>query len=373
MARGMTPRRLLIGAVAAVAVLAILSVPFVLKKDHSSAPAAPSAQIPSPAEERAAAEAEAEPRRRVLPPVGGIYLGVSNHSLASGESSIDSWAREHGARPRIVNWYQQWLSGEQRFRTDWALRVFRQGAVPMVTWEPWSAPKGEIHTALQPDINLQQIAGGAHDAYIRAYARTVAAFGQPVLIRLAHEMNGTWYPWGVHVNGNTPALYVKAWRHVHRLFDAAGADNVSWVWSINNIEGRPGENHDLAEYYPGPRWVDWVSTSGFNWGDAYSWSSWRTGDSLFGGTYTALSAFGKPIMISEIGTTGSGGDAYSWIGETLATLRTDYPLLRAVAFYDDVDGGGLDFRLLGPTLRAIAQPGALGHGWLQHLRLRELG
>ena len=189
----------------------------------------------------------------------------------------------------------------------------------MVTWEPWSAPQGEIHTALQPEISLQRIVDGAHDGYLRNYARTVAAYGQPVLLRLAHEMNGTWYPWGVHVNGNTPALYVQAWRHVHRIFDAAGADNVSWVWSINNLEGRPGENDDIAEYYPGPRWVDWVSTSGFNWGEAYSWSSWRAADALYGGTYAALSTFGKPIMITEIGTTGSGGDPYSWIGQTQAT------------------------------------------------------
>jgi beta-mannanase len=148
---------------------------------------------------------------------------------------------------------------------------------------------------------------------------------------------------------------------------------VSWVWSINNLEGRPGENSDISEFYPGPRWVDWVSTSGFNWGDAYSWSSWRTADSLYGATYAALSAFGKPIMISEIGTTGSGGDPRAWIGQTLRTLRTSYPLLRAVVFYDDIDGGGLDFRLQGPTARAISQPGALGHDWLQQLRLKGLG
>ena len=168
MARGMTPRRLLTGAAVAVAVVALISVPFLVNRGGTGAHPTPAAQTPSRAEQEAAAEAEAEPRRRVLPPAHGIYLGVSNYSLASGESTIDSWTGEHGARPRIVGWYQQWLSGEQRFRTDWALRVSRQGAVPMVTWEPWSAPKGEIHTALQPDIDLQRIADGDHDAYIRS-------------------------------------------------------------------------------------------------------------------------------------------------------------------------------------------------------------
>ena len=104
----------------------------------------------------------------MLPPAHGIYLGVSNFSLASGESTIDTWTGEHGARPRIVGWYQQWLSGERRFRTDWALRVSRQGAVPMVTWEPWSAPEGETTSPSSRTSTSQRIADGAHDAYIRA-------------------------------------------------------------------------------------------------------------------------------------------------------------------------------------------------------------
>jgi beta-mannanase len=193
------------------------------------------------------------------------------------------------------------------------------------------------------------------------------------MLRLMHEMNGNWYPWGVHTNGNTPADYVRAWRRVHRIFDQAGADNVSWIWSINNLERIEGEDHSVGAYYPGDRYVDWVSTSGFNWGEAYSWSSWRTADPLYRDTYRVLTGFGKPIMISEIGTTGIGGDPRAWIRQTFRTLREDYPRLRAVLWYDDVDGGGLDFRLQGQTAGALAQPGTLGRDWLQEPRFRVVG
>src|SRR5690606_5558084 len=118
--------------------------------------------------------------------------------------------------------------------------------------------------------------------------------------------------------------YVRAWRHVHRVFAAEGARNVSWIWSVNNLEGAAAEGHDIARYYPGARYVDWVSTSGFNWGSAYEWSGWRTADPLYRATYRALSRFGKPIMISEIGTTDLGGDPEGWIVDTLARLRTAY-------------------------------------------------
>lgn len=365
MERSALARRLLGLLAAAILVLAgaaAVAVPF-LVRSHDDAPRATDAYTlaPVPDPERD----PAQPILRLRPPDRGVLLGVSNFRLVSTGGAVADWTAANGARPRIVNWYQQWLSGERRFRPDWARRVARAGAVPMITWEPWRAPAGQRHTADQPDISLARIADGAFDPYIRAWARDVAAYRGAVLIRLMHEMNGSWYPWGIGVNGNTPQDYVRAWRHVHRIFDRAGARNVSWVWSVNNLERIAGVTHDIGPEYPGDRWVDWVSTSGFNWGNAYSWSTWRGADALYRGTYRRLARFGKPVMISEIGTTGVGGDARTWIRQTFARLRQAYPRLRAVLWYDDIDGGGLDFRLQGQTAGALAQPGTLGRGWLQ--------
>lgn len=363
-----------LGGLAVVAVVAgVLAVPFLVASDHPASPAQISEQdVTAPVADPERPPA-AEPMRALVAPGSGVLLGVSNFRLVSRSGAIAEWAEANGPDPRIVNWFQQWLTGERRFRPDWAHRVARAGSVPMITWEPWSAPEGEKHVAIQPGINLARIADGAYDGYIRAWARDVAAYKGPVMIRLMHEMNGGWYPWGVAVNGNSPALYVKAWRHVHRIFDGAGARNVSWIWSINNLERIAGEDHDIDAYYPGDDWVDWVSTSGFNWGTAYSWSSWRTAEPLYRDTYRQLVRFGKPIMISEIGTTGEGGDARTWIRQTFQSLRADFPKLRAVLWYDDIDGGGLDFRLQGQTAGALRQPGTLGSGWLREPRYRVVG
>jgi beta-mannanase len=358
----------IVGILGVAAAAAVLAVPFLAgSKDAPALSAAAQEQlvtVPVPDPERN----PQDPVRRVLAPEHGVYLGVSNFTLVADTGAVAAWTEANGPHPRIVNWFQQWLSGERRFRPDWARRVARAGAVPMITWEPWSAPEGVKHVAIQPDVSLARIADGSHDGYIRAWARDVAAYRGPVMIRLMHEMNGDWYPWGVTTNGNTPELYIQAWRHVHRIFDAAGARNVSWIWSINNLERIAGENHDIDAYYPGDRFVDWVSTSGFNWGNAYSWSSWRTADPLYRETYRALTRYDKPIMISEIGTTSDGGDARVWIRQTFQTLRADYPKLHAVLWYDDVDGGGLDFRLQGQIAGALSQPGTLGSGWLQEPR-----
>lgn len=347
-------------------VAAVIAVPFLVARPDGASPAragTATAPAPVPAD---------TPFGRLEPPARGVYLGVSNARLPRVPGAVQAWSQAHGARPSIVNWFQQWLSGERAFRADWAARVAAQGAVPMITWEPWYAPAGTAHTATQPNIALARIAAGRYDDYLRGFARQVAAYRGPVLVRVMHEMNGFWYPWGVRANGNRPADFVHAWRHVHRVFDSQGARNVSWVWSINNLEWPDGEGRDIRNYYPGSRYVDWVSTSGFNWGTAYKWSSWRSADQLYGSTYRALARFGKPIMISEIGTTALGGDPSAWITSTLARLRGAYPRLRAVVWYDDVDAAGLDFRLRGPTARALARRAAVGRDWLQPPRIETL-
>jgi len=364
----------LIGAAALAVVASVIALPHLAGRAEETPPTAPpiaGAALPA-ATTAGAAEPDAPsepPLQRLVPPSSGVLLGVSNPELPREAGAVDDWTAEHGVRPRIVNWFQQWLSGETRFRADWAARVAQAGALPMITWEPWSAPAGEKHNAEQPEVSLARIAAGDHDEYIRSFARQVAAYRGPVLIRLMHEMNGHWFSWGVGVNGNTATDFVAAWRHVHRIFGQEGARNVSWVWSINNLESADAEA-GVAELYPGDRWVDWVATSGFNWGDAYDWSSWRDAEAIYGSAYRALSGLGKPIMISEIGTTDIGGDAGAWIAESLAILRTSYPLVHAVLWYDDIDGGGLDFRLQGPTARALADPAATGRGWLQDPTLR---
>ncbi|MGD9694286.1 MAG: glycoside hydrolase family 26 protein [Thermoleophilia bacterium] len=364
-------RRAVLAILIVAAVGAVIAVPFLQGGDGgASTGTAPGAT--APATPAVPAVPAGTPMQRLLPPERGVYFGVSGPALPRVRGAIPRWAASHGVRPRIIGWFQQWLSGERAFRTDWALRIAEAGAVPMVTWEPWYAPAGQVHTPDQPRVRLARIAAGDFDPLIRRFARQVAAYKGPVLLRLMHEMNGNWYPWGILANGNSPRDYVRAWRHVHDLFRDEGARNVSWVWSINNLEGPASEDRQIVRYYPGARYVDWVSTSGFNWGDAYRWSSWRDADALYGGTYRALSRFGKPIMISEIGTTGIGGTPLTWIRQTMVRLRTGYPKLRAVVWYDDVDARGLDFRLRGPTLRALAGPAVVGRGWLRAPRIATL-
>jgi cellulose synthase (UDP-forming) len=273
----------------------------------------------------------------------GIYVGFTSDALPFDLSDVDRWATAT-TEPQIVHWYQQWGSGESRFRGDWLAEVAASGRIPMISWEAWAKPDGSFRSPDQDLGNMADIAAGVHDDYIDAWAEASAAYGDPILLRPFHEMNGFWYPWSVGVNDNTAADYVAGWRHVVDRFERAGAHNVSFVWSVNTLSSFEA-GRGIESYYPGDDYVDWVATSGFNWDDYDpAWSSWVTAEWVFADTYEVLAGFGKPVMFAEIGTGKNGGDEAAWVADAMDWFAS-LPELGAIVWFDRSYDGGVDFRL----------------------------
>lgn len=351
--------------IAAAVVVALVGLPWFIGRNHVADTGDPYVYVPPQVSKPdTPVTTTPAPMRRLAVPGSGAYLGIFAPELVRGQSAVRTWSAAHGVRPRMVSWFQQWVSGEKRFRTDWVEAVADAGAVPLITWEPWRKQDGlgAKQRWVQPDIAPRVIAAGRYDPYIHAWAKAAAAHRGPILIRLMHEMNGFWYPWAAHDNGNTPAEYVAAWRHVVRIFRAEGARNVDFVWSINNLEGAEGRAERIRDYYPGDAYVDWVGTSGFNWGDSYDWSSWRSATQIFHHTYHRLATFRKPVIFTEVGTVQGGGDARAWVRDALTTFR-GYPKLAAVVWYDHVDAEGNDFRLQTGQLTSLKS----GARWYRQL------
>lgn len=178
--------------------------------------------------------------------------------------------------------------------------------------------------------SLASIAAGAQDAAITAWAKGAAAWGHPFFLRLNWEMNGGWFPWGTTPsNQNTPADYVAAWRHIHDLFAAAGATNVTWVWCPNLAF--PG-SVPFAQLYPGDAYVDWVGLDGYNQ-DATSASFY----SLYLPSYKALRVIAptKPVMVCEVGSLEyAPGAKATWLSHMLAALPARFPRVKAVVYFN---------------------------------------
>lgn len=250
-----------------------------------------------------------------------IALGAYVADAPGPTDSLANYVTQVGVAPKIVMWFQSWA--EPLFYSSQMPNVASVGAIPMITWEPWD---GNPNTVAK--YAPRNIVRGDFDSYIWASARMAAAYGKPMFIRFAHEMNGWWYPWSIGMNNNTPADYIAMWRHVVSIFRQAGANNVLWVWSPNII----GKYGSFDRFYPGDSWVDWVGLDGYN----YPKAPWQSLGQLFGASYSDLSALtNKPMMIAEVSCSEVGGNKAAWIRSGLLQDVPDLlPRVRAVVWFD---------------------------------------
>jgi Glycosyl hydrolase family 26 len=282
--------------------------------------------------------------------VFGLSAPGQDRGLAAASATADGLGHGLG----VLNFFEAW-SLFQPLPVDSLRQIVARGALPEITWEPW-APSRDHH---EPDYATARIASGAFDSYIDWWAHDAAAYGAPLLLRFAHEMNGTSYPWSPAVNGDNPAAYVAAWRHVHDRFVAAGATNVIWVWSPNIVTGQPTP---LSSVFPGNNYVDVAAVDGYNYGaEEPTWGGWNRPRRLFADTIRQVEqlAPNKPLWINETGSSEHGGDKAQWIGELFDYLRTTRAT--GLVWFDLAVPGQPDFRLnSSPASFAAASAGLQG-------------
>lgn len=284
-------------------------------------------ETPSPA---AAAPVPGKP---AIGTAGKLDLGVTTDPLArdwwkTWESSVlttvNTFEREAGKHAAIVMWYADWQ--HNKLPTSSQLNAIHQrGSTPEITWEPWDASKG-LYKA-QPRYRLTNIIDGKFDSYIRGWARALAAWKHPVLLRFAQEMDGNWFPWDDYANGNHPGQFVQAWRHVHRIFELAGATNVKWVWS-------PAFARSSAQF-PGTRYVDVLATTCQNGGKPLFARGWKSFAQGCGRTIDRLHALepGLPVQLAETATSEHGGSKAKWIRDMWAYLAAR-PYATSMIWFD---------------------------------------
>ncbi len=233
---------------------------------------------------------------------------------------LQHYAHLAGRKPALVMWYQQW-SGPL-FYLKQLRHVAAIKALPIITWDPMLNGAG---------IPLADIAAGSYDSYIKASARAAARWRKPMYIRLANEMNLANSAYGPGHDGNTPALFIAAWRHVVKLFRNEGANNVQWIWSPNvYCDGKC----PFAAFYPGNSWVDWVALDGYNYA-SIDHIPWMSFNQIFHPSYRLLTALSsRPVMIGETASTSIGGDKAKWIINALRALRRQYPRIHALVWFD---------------------------------------
>ena len=242
-----------------------------------------------------------------LEPTSGALLGQYY-----GAGSIADTAAKLGRTPAIhltyYSWTADWTGSGSATKAD-----LDAGRIPLVNWEPHH-------------IDFAKIVDGSLDPTIVARANGSKALGKNFFLDFAAEMNGD-EAW----SGNSAPLYVAAYRHIHDLFIAAGATNVVWAW-CPNVTDTDGGNRTTMDYYPGDAYVDWTGVDGYNWGTKNG--GWQTFKQVFQDIYPLLAAKKKPILIGEMASAQAGGDKAKWIDDIVSTLRTSFPLVKGVVWFD---------------------------------------
>jgi len=221
----------------------------------------------------------------------------------------------------------------------------------MVTVEP--TPRSDQSMPV-----LERVVSGQADDELRQLAHVVRdSAPRTVLIRWAHEMDLTLlYPW----SGTDPSLYRAAFRHVVEVFRSEGADNARWVWS-------PAGEARALDFYPGDDVVDYVGLTVLGdarWDAELGFEPRQTMADVLGPRYARFTALGKPIMIAELGVSGSSAEQDAWLLAAASDLH-DFPQVRLVVYYNDTNapnnwrGSQPDWRLtdgaaLLPLVRAYS-------------------
>ena len=263
-----------------------------------------------------------------LPPTLTSYLGVFENDSPPSYLPIAEFAQTAGRRPDLVGYYSGWA---EPFQMSYAQMMHKHGVIPFVQIDPTLA-------------SVSGIAAGDYDIYLRTYADSVRNFGHPVVIGFGHEMNAPWYSWGY---GSVPAsTFVAAWQHIVNLFRAQGADNVTWLWTLQ--ADQPGTG-PVEDWWPGSSYVNWVGIDGY-----YTRPS-DTFANVFGETIHQVSKFtDKPVLLSETAVGPDAGQALK-IPNLFAGMHS-YRTLGLIWFDKDQDDGILheDWRIEGNPVAEYA-------------------
>jgi mannan endo-1,4-beta-mannosidase len=240
----------------------------------------------------------------VTPAAASCLLGV--YDPANDWPS--SWTGEQafisaGCPVKVATYYVQWNGG---FPVTLAADCLAAGVTPFVEMEPW------FTSTTWPAFT--DISAGKYDSYLQTMAQAVVTFGHPVMFTYAHEMNGSWYPWGNGgAQGVTEAQWVASWQHVVSTMNAVAgaADLITWVWAPNNADVG-----SVVPYWPGE---EYVGLAGW---DGYLQTAGQTFANFLQQTLTEIRTLTSgPVWLSETGIEVTGSTRAAAITTLVGNLQ----------------------------------------------------
>lgn len=259
--------------------------------------------------------------------------GFSVEGFPITKSKLDKINEETKIPPQLVQFYLQWPSSPKKFEsiTSSLESIASTGAIPCITWEPMTVIDGKMIA-----IPYEQILNGDYDTYLLKIAAEIEAWGEPIIIRFAHEMNLDHYHWGgtlEEYNINSPKHYAEMFRYVVSLFKKHNITNGLWAFCPNNNSVPNLPWNTPRNYYPGDNYVDLLGMDGYNWDITpqiakkrnQAWDKpWSSFEDIFTHLYRDLKKIAphKPIIVFETASVDREGKRKSaWIKDAIKTAK----------------------------------------------------
>jgi hypothetical protein len=240
--------------------------------------------------------------------------------------------------------------------SDWAVPGKYNGTIVQLN-ELWAGKSTPFVNLTLGTASTSAIAAGASDADLTRWASyvkrwlggenlvgtSVPTAGRSLIIAPLPEMNWSGgFPYQCQ-----PSSFAGAYNHIVTVVEAelgASKDKVRWAFAANNASGTGCGS--IADYYPGPTYVDFVAFSGYNQFGAGGPNDTPT--QVMGGALTALKSVAptKPIIVAQTAACASNGSRPSWIADMFTLLRDDPSVLGFVWFnFLKTGGAECDWRV----------------------------
>ncbi|CAF4750830.1 unnamed protein product [Rotaria sp. Silwood1] len=216
--------------------------------------------------------------RTVSTKLPALYYGNQGWAMREIEY-ISSWI---GIRPIVILLFTDWCNTSMNNLFNYQLNnIWNNQSIPVITWELFGCG-GSSQSGI-----MQLVRNNTYDTYINQFGDRLKLWlagndgvlgsndDRRAYLRLAHEMNGNWYPWSM---GSTPQDFISAWHHIHDIFTNKSLDStrLQWIWCVGNVDVG---SYTAENYWVGENYVDWMGIDGYNFGTSQSWSSCvRTGN-----------------------------------------------------------------------------------------------
>jgi hypothetical protein len=269
-----------------------------------------------------------KPAKISLPPSGYLYHGVypGPEDLSGEENlitlkSLKLYETAVGKKAAWVYFSHEWSQGED-FPIDTISWIQEHGSIPfirlMLRYKPQQNIKERVYT-------LDKIIQGNFDETLRAWAIAAHNYHNPLIVEYGTEVNGEWFPWNARWYGKRKGTekFKQAYRHIIDVMRDENANNITWVFHVNNLDLPDEEWNRLEKYYPGNDYIDWIGVSIYGAQTPLS-DDWPIFREALDAVYPRLVELApdKPIVILEFAMTSGHphGNQAQWAKDALENL-----------------------------------------------------